>query len=157
MLYFPRWKRLLVWLVVIIGVVVALPNILPQALLNQLPTVYSKLHLPMGVDLQGGSRLVVQLPKNEIAERDATIDVMKRRLDIGAAGFEDYSIAKQSRDKIRIEVPGLFDVQLLKDIVSVTVTFFLTLLKMIPVKRESLILAKWQFPRVPIGIVIESF
>ncbi|OLY47804.1 protein translocase subunit SecD [Bartonella apis] len=125
MLYFPRWKRLLVWLVVIIGVVVALPNILPQALLNQLPTVYSKLHLPMGVDLQGGSRLVVQLPKSEIAERDATIDVMKRRLDIGAAGFEDYSIAKQSRDKIRIEVPGLFDVQLLKDIVSVTARFSL--------------------------------
>ncbi|WP_297322725.1 protein translocase subunit SecD [uncultured Bartonella sp.] len=120
MLYFPRWKRLLIWLVVIFGFIVALPNILPQSILTHLPTFYSTLHLPMGIDLQGGSRLVVQLPENAIGERDQTIDVMKRRLDIGAADFKDYSITKQSRDKIRIEVPGLFDVQLLKDVVSVT-------------------------------------
>ncbi|CAM1651239.1 Protein-export membrane protein SecD/SecF/SecDF [Bartonella choladocola] len=125
MLYFPRWKRLLIWVIVLLGVVVALPNILPRTVLDHLPKFYSTLHLPMGVDLQGGSRLVVQLPKNELDKRDATIDVMKRRLDIGAAGFKDYSIAKQSRDKIRIEVPGLFDVQLLKDIVSVTARFSL--------------------------------
>lgn len=120
MLYFPRWKRLLIWLVVILGFIIALPNILPQSILAHLPKFYSTLHLPMGIDLQGGSRLVVQLPENAIGERDQTIDVMKRRLDIGAADFKDYSITKQSRDKIRIEVPGLFDVQLLKDIVSVT-------------------------------------
>ena len=120
MLYFPRWKRLLIWLVVILGFVVALPNILPQSISGYLPKFYATLHLPMGIDLQGGSRLVVRLPENAINERDQTIDVMKRRLDIGAAEFNDYSIAKQSRDKIRIEVPGLFDVQLLKDIVSVT-------------------------------------
>lgn len=120
MLYFPRWKRLLIWLVVLCGFVLALPNILPQAILEHLPRFYTTLHLPMGIDLQGGSRLVVQLPENAVDERTQTMDVMKRRLDIGAAEFNDYSIAKQSRDKIRIEVPGLFDVQLLKDIVSVT-------------------------------------
>lgn len=120
MLYFPRWKRFLIWLVVILGIVVALPNILPHSVLNHLPKFYSTLHLPMGIDLQGGSRLVVQMPTNAVNKREETINVMERRLDIGASDFQDYSIAKQGRDKIRIEVPGLFNVQLLKDIVSVT-------------------------------------
>lgn len=120
MLYFPRWKRLLIWLAVALGIITALPNILPQSILGYLPKFYSTLHLPMGIDLQGGSRLVVQLPANANSKRSETINVMKRRLDIGGEDFKDYAIAKESRNKIRVEVPGLFDVQLLKDIVSVT-------------------------------------
>ncbi|MHC5306857.1 protein translocase subunit SecD [Bartonella sp. LJL80] len=120
MLYFPRWKRLLIWLVILLGFVVALPNMLPQTVLSKLPQWYATLHLPMGIDLQGGSRLVVQLPSDAIDKREETINVMQRRLDVGAADFADYTISKQGHDKIRIEVPGLFDVQLLKDIVSVT-------------------------------------
>ncbi|EJF90705.1 protein translocase subunit SecD [Bartonella tamiae] len=120
MLYFPLWKRLLIWLVVFLGFLIALPNILPQSLLSKLPNWYSTLHLSMGVDLQGGSRLVVQLPEYAIDKRDETMDVMRRRLDMVAIDFNDYTIHPQGHDKIRVEVPGLFDVQYLKDIVSVT-------------------------------------
>lgn len=125
MLYFPRWKRLLIWLIICVAFVVSLPNILPQSVLNFLPKSYATLHLPMGVDLQGGSRLVMQLPPNAVKDRDLAINVMQRRLDLSADNFSDYRINPQGRNKIRVEVPGLFDVQFLKDIVSATAQFSL--------------------------------
>ncbi|WP_182419421.1 protein translocase subunit SecD [Bartonella sp. HY038] len=119
MLFFSVWKRVLIWAVILFGVIVALPNILPHSILNKLPEAYASLHLPLGIDLRGGSRIVMQLPKDDEQLRADTIDVITRRLDQSNQDFMDYSVNAQGSHAIRVEVPGFFNVQELKDIVSV--------------------------------------
>ncbi|UXM94055.1 protein translocase subunit SecD [Bartonella sp. HY329] len=119
MLFFSVWKRVLIWAVILFGIVFALPNILPSSILSKLPSSYANLHLPLGIDLRGGSRIIMQLPKDDGQLRLDTIDVITRRLDQFNQEFMDYSVNAQSRQAIRVEVPGFFNVQELKDIVSV--------------------------------------
>lgn len=120
MLFFPLWKRIIVWLVVACGVIIALPNFLPRSVLSYLPSGYASLHLPMGIDLQGGSRLLLGFDNKKNADefREKTMDVMHRRLEIRSQNFPDFRLVKQGSSQIRVEVPGLFDVEFLKDIVT---------------------------------------
>ncbi|RCS24106.1 protein translocase subunit SecD [Phyllobacterium salinisoli] len=121
MLYFSRWKSVLIWLFVAAGILLALPSLLPQTQLAALPDWLPKRQVALGLDLAGGSRLLLQLPAEQIATADATIAVMKRRL--AELGYTDPLIEKQGRDQIRVEVPGLYDAQLLKDILSLEGSF----------------------------------
>jgi len=125
MLYFSRWKRFLVWLVVALGFIMALPNILPNPVSACLPQWYAMLHLPMGLDLRGGTRLIAQVPHDQAALRDRVIDVIAQRLEQGDHDFQDYTVTRRGKWQIDIEVPGFFDVQFLKDLVSVTFYFAL--------------------------------
>lgn len=61
MLEFPRWKTLLVWLVTLFFAVAALPNILPKSALESFPSWWPKQAAPLGLDLRGGSHLLLQL------------------------------------------------------------------------------------------------
>jgi len=125
MFYFSRLKQVMIWLVVALGFIIALPNILPHSVLGYLPQWYTTLHLPMGIDLQGGTRLVAQLPPDAGKMRDDVMDIMARRFQDSEHGFHDYTITPQGKRQIRIEVPGFFDIPLLKDIVSTTAGFSL--------------------------------
>ncbi|KXF77271.1 preprotein translocase subunit SecD [Paramesorhizobium deserti] len=117
MLYFSRWKSVLIWLIVGAGVLLALPNLLSQKQLAALPDWLPKRQVALGLDLAGGSRLLLQLPPEETAKTDAAIAIMKRRL--AELGYDNPLVEKQGRNKIEVEVPGLYDAQLLKDILSI--------------------------------------
>jgi preprotein translocase subunit SecD len=56
-----RWKVILVVLAVLFGVVFTLPNVLPQKTLDSLPGWVPKQKLNLGLDLQGGSSLLMQV------------------------------------------------------------------------------------------------
>lgn len=58
MLDFPRWKQLIVWLVCGFFALAALPNVLPPAATKYLPF---KQTVPLGLDLRGGSYLLLQV------------------------------------------------------------------------------------------------
>lgn len=122
MLHFSVFKRVVIVFIILMGLIVASPNLMPQNLLNYFPNWFVKLHLPMGIDLRGGSRLVVQFEDEATAKRSrkATIEIMKRRLQNSGHHLSDFSVVPQAHDRIRVEVPGLFNVQILKNIVSVT-------------------------------------
>ncbi|MBB2973899.1 protein translocase subunit SecD [Mesorhizobium sp. RMAD-H1] len=117
MLYFSRWKSVLIWLIVAAGVLLALPSLLSQKQLAGLPDWLPKRQVALGLDLAGGSRLLLQLPPEETAKTDAAVAIMKRRL--AELGYDNPLVEKRGRDKIEVEVPGLYDAQLLKDILSV--------------------------------------
>lgn len=115
----------MIWLVVACGILIALPNFLPQSVLALFPRVYASLHLPMGIDLQGGSRLLVGFDDQEKANNflEKTMDIMRRRLELSPQHFPDFHLVKQASSQIRVEVPGLFDVQFLKDIITTPASF----------------------------------
>lgn len=61
MLRLSRWKVILVVLAVVFGVVFTLPNLLPQKTLDSLPGWLPKQKLNLGLDLQGGSSLLLEV------------------------------------------------------------------------------------------------
>ena len=80
MLYFSRWKTALIWAVVLAGVILALPNLFTQDQLVTLPDWLPKKQLALGLDLEGGSRLRLQVDKDHLPDTDATIAILTRRL-----------------------------------------------------------------------------
>ena len=72
MLDFPRWKIWLVTLAVLSGIVAAVPSMLPEATRNQLPGWLKDTHINLGLDLSGGSHLLLEAD---------TADVRKQQID----------------------------------------------------------------------------
>jgi preprotein translocase subunit SecD len=70
MLTLSRWKVILVVLAVLFGVIFTLPNALPQKTLDALPGWIPKQKLNLGLDLQGGSSLLLEVDTKALkAER----------------------------------------------------------------------------------------
>lgn len=72
MLYFSRWKTIGIWAVVLLGLLFALPNLFPQSVLAKLPDWLPKKQMTLGLDLQGGSHILLKIEPN---------DLIKDRLD----------------------------------------------------------------------------
>jgi preprotein translocase subunit SecD len=70
MLRLSRWKVILVVLAVLFGVVFTLPNVLPQKTLDSLPGWVPNKKLNLGLDLQGGSSILMEVDTKALkAER----------------------------------------------------------------------------------------
>ncbi|MET0338310.1 MAG: protein translocase subunit SecD, partial [Caulobacter sp.] len=61
MIALSRWKIVLVVLALVFGVLFALPNVLPQRTVDSLPGWMPKQRLNLGLDLQGGSYLLLEV------------------------------------------------------------------------------------------------
>nr|WP_272211604.1 hypothetical protein [Marinicella sp. W31]MDC2877499.1 hypothetical protein [Marinicella sp. W31] len=66
MLYFSRWKTIFIWLVVALGVVIATPNLLSDQQLAKLPGWMPDSKVTLGLDLQGGSYIMLQVDRTDI-------------------------------------------------------------------------------------------
>ena len=74
MLTLSRWKVILVVVSVVFGVLFALPNFLPQSVRDSLPGFIPKNTLNLGLDLQGGSYLLLEVDTEALrAERLANM------------------------------------------------------------------------------------
>ena len=68
MLHFPRWKLILVAVVVAAGFLYALPNLFSKSSLEGLPTWVPHQQVNLGLDLQGGAHLLYQIDEEEMTE-----------------------------------------------------------------------------------------
>ncbi|TPJ53501.1 protein translocase subunit SecDF [Mesorhizobium sp. B2-7-1] len=68
MLYFSRLKMILIWLAVAITVILAAPNLFPASTLAQLPSWVPKRQMTLGLDLQGGSHILLQMDQNDLVK-----------------------------------------------------------------------------------------
>ena len=68
MLHFSRWKILVVLGIVLIGAIVAVPNLFSPATVAQWPTWVPHKQVNLGLDLQGGAHLLYQLDEKEMVE-----------------------------------------------------------------------------------------
>ncbi len=66
MLNFPRWKALSILFAVVLGMIFALPNLVSQDTWQRLPLVNGLKPLVLGLDLQGGSHVLLEVDRNEL-------------------------------------------------------------------------------------------
>nr|WP_025898680.1 protein translocase subunit SecD [Sneathiella glossodoripedis] len=69
MISFPKWKAVLVVLVCILGVAYTVPNFVPKSSLEGLPEWAPSQHINLGLDLQGGSHLLMQVDTADVTEK----------------------------------------------------------------------------------------
>lgn len=98
MLYFSRWKTIAIWLTVLIAFVAAAPNVIPQSTLASMPDWLPKRQLTLGLDLQGGSHILLQIDRDDmIADRLETArDDVRIALRDGRIGYTGLSSAGRS-------------------------------------------------------------
>jgi SecD/SecF fusion protein len=109
MLYFSPWKTFSIWFVVIIGIVFTLPNMLPQSVLDALPNWAPKQGMTLGLDLQGGSHILLQVDRQDLIDErlQATRDdirTMLRDAKIGYTGLSGTGRSVQVRIREANEV-----------------------------------------------------
>ena len=91
MLDFPRWKTWLVSLLLIVGVALAIPTFVPKEQTAQWPALAPSERVNLGLDLAGGSHLLLEADTSGVA---------KQRLD----GMEETIRTEMRRASPRIEI-----------------------------------------------------
>jgi preprotein translocase subunit SecD len=86
MLDFPRWKVWLTILTIVIGVLFALPSVLPPSVTQYLPARFAATKINLGLDLKGGSHLLLEADTGDVAKQrlermDESIRLEMRRAD----------------------------------------------------------------------------
>ncbi len=66
MLYFSRWKTIFIWFTVLVSVLVAVPNLLSDEQLEALPSWMPSKKVTLGLDLQGGSHIMLKIEQADI-------------------------------------------------------------------------------------------
>ena len=69
MLEFPRWKIISLSLLMIIGVLVAIPSLLPQSVRDNWPAFLPQQTVNLGLDLAGGSHILLEADPADVAKQ----------------------------------------------------------------------------------------
>ncbi len=97
MLDFPKWKIWTTLLTIALCFLLALPNVLSTSTLASLPDGFPKGQLPLGLDLRGGSHLMLEATAQDVekAKLDSLEDTVRaemRAAEGGAIGITDLSL-----------------------------------------------------------------
>src|SRR2546430_17538677 len=68
MLYFTRWKALAIILTALVVCLCAVPNFFPQERVKTWP-LWAQRHIVLGLDLQGGSYLLLEVDSNYVKKQ----------------------------------------------------------------------------------------
>lgn len=128
-----RFSRAIVYgLIILFGLLCALPNVLPDPVLKKLPDWYTQNQLTLGLDLRGGSHLLLEVDTSELTAnknpvlheqivRDAveqSLEVVRRRLN--ETGMVEPIITRQGSDSILVQLPGVGDPQHIRELLGTT-------------------------------------
>ncbi|MEN5168866.1 protein translocase subunit SecD [Brevundimonas pondensis] len=113
MIQLARWKVTLVVLSLVVGLLLAFPSVLSQAQRDALPGWLPKNGLNLGLDLQGGSYLLLEVDVPEMRNKrvtnlmeDVRVALREQKVNIGAMQREAGGVV------VTIADPGQFDVAL---------------------------------------------
>ena len=89
MLQFSTWKTVAIWLVVLLGVAFAIPNFLPSRTVASIPDPLPNQQVTLGLDLQGGSSLLLQVDRDQLVEErgKAIADQVRQALRAERIGY----------------------------------------------------------------------
>jgi len=123
MLYFSRWKAILIWLATALSILFAAPNFVPKDVLAKLPKWVPHSTMTLGLDLQGGSYIMLKLERGDIIKErvDTTLDDARgnlRKANIGYTSLvaNGQKITFKLRDPSQIEAARTA----LKDVTQLT-------------------------------------
>jgi len=88
MLYFTRWKALAIILTALVVCLCAVPNFFPEAKVKTWP-LWAQRHIVLGLDLQGGSYLLLEVDSNYVKKEklDQVRDDVRRSLRENKIGY----------------------------------------------------------------------
>ncbi|MDW6023955.1 protein translocase subunit SecDF [Mesorhizobium sp. BAC0120] len=114
MLYFSRWKAIAVWVVVALSVLFALPNLIPQHVLATWPSWVPKKQMTLGLDLQGGSHILLEVARQDlINERlNATRDEIRTKLRDAKVGYTGLAASGRT---VQVRIRDAVDIEKAKD------------------------------------------
>jgi preprotein translocase subunit SecD len=86
LLDFPRWKVWLVIATIVTGLLCAVPSLMPEQSRSQLPGWWQEIHINLGLDLSGGSHLLLEADvadarKQQLARMEDNVRTEMRRAD----------------------------------------------------------------------------
>lgn len=107
MIQLSKWKVTLVVLAVIVGVLFAAPNVLPANVRDSLPGFMPKQTLNLGLDLQGGSYLLLEVDTAALEREHATntVEDIRNALRTEKIGFSALG-APNGQISVRIDDPA---------------------------------------------------
>ncbi len=110
MLYFSRWKTVAIWLTVLAGFLFAAPNLIPQTTLANLPDWLPKRQMTLGLDLQGGSHILLEIDRQDLADErlNSTRDEIRTRLRDARIGYTGLTGTANSA-QVRISDAANYD------------------------------------------------
>ena len=93
MLYFTRWKALAIILTALVVCLFAVPNFFPQERVKTWP-VWAQRHIVLGLDLQGGSYLLLEVDSNYVKKEklDQVRDEVRRVLRDAKIGYTGLAV-----------------------------------------------------------------
>src|SRR5246127_376022 len=102
MLYFTRWKALAIILTALVVCLCAVPNFFPEARVKTWP-LWAQRHLVLGLDLQGGSYLLLEVDSNYVRKEklDQVRDDVRRALREAKIGYTGLT-ARNDAVEVRI-------------------------------------------------------
>ncbi|MGR7996598.1 protein translocase subunit SecD [Xanthobacter sp. ZOL 2024] len=105
MLHFSRLKTVAILFTVALGILFALPNVLPQSVLQHLPAWLASSRVTLGLDLQGGSHILLEVDgaalRKERAEqlRDEVRRVLRdQKIGYSNLAIRDTAVTLRLRD-----------------------------------------------------------
>ncbi len=110
MIYFAKWKVILILGICLLGVIYAAPNFLSAKQAAALPSWMPNKQVSLGLDLQGGSHLLLEVAVDTVlAERlEAVVDTMrttlrKARINYGELGVDGMAAGVTIKDPAQTE------------------------------------------------------
>src|SRR5277367_2345872 len=109
MLYFTRWKALAIILTALVVCLCAVPNFFPEAKVKTWPA-WAQRHLVLGLDLQGGSYLLLEVDSNYVKKEklDQVRDDTRRVLREAKVGYTGLNVRS---DTVEVRVTKDTDLQ----------------------------------------------
>src|ERR1700675_441047 len=103
MLYFTRWKALAIILTALLVCLCAVPNFFPEAQVKTWP-LWAQRHLVLGLDLQGGSYLLLEVDSNYVKKEklDQVRDDARRTLRDAKIGYTGLA-ARPDSVEVRVK------------------------------------------------------
>ncbi|MBI2716996.1 MAG: protein translocase subunit SecD [Rhizobiales bacterium] len=114
MLYFTRWKATAIVLTAFVVCLFAVPNFLPEKMVQSWPK-WAQRHVVLGLDLQGGSHILLEVDSNAVRKEklEVTRDDVRRVLRDARVGYTGLVVRGNSVE-VRIRENSSFDTALAK-------------------------------------------
>jgi SecD/SecF fusion protein len=114
MLYFSRWKTLFIWFVIAISLLVAAPNMFSSEQLAKLPGWFPTKKVTLGLDLQGGSHIMLKIERGDIVKERLETIVGDVRNVLREANVR-YTGLNGTGQQIQVRVTDVAQVQAARD------------------------------------------
>jgi preprotein translocase subunit SecD len=111
MLDFPRWKIWAVTLTVLLGILFSIPSLLPPAATAWMPGWARETHVNLGLDLAGGSQLLLEAQTGDITRQriDAMDEIIRREMrtasiEIGEVSTSEGQLSFMVRNPAQVDL-----------------------------------------------------